>query len=57
MTKPIRNNDELAALTQTQARNWLIKYDRDAAEFWQSLPDSENFTQAVAENIRDFGFQ
>ena len=44
-------------ITQEQFRAWLIIYDPEGEAFWRSLPDDNNFRDAVYYNIRDFGFQ
>jgi hypothetical protein len=38
------------------ARAWLIENDPDAADFWRSLPAKTDFSTAVLENLRTFGF-
>ena len=41
--------------SQLQAREWLIRNDPEAAEFWESLPEDSDFIDAVRQNHRDFG--
>lgn len=46
---------EVNSMTQTDARNWLVKYDAEQADYWQNAPDDWDFVQCVRENLRDFG--
>ena len=40
---------------QIRAKNWLIKNDPEAADFWRAQPDTADFCEAVVTNLRDFG--
>lgn len=40
---------------QKAAKQWLIKNDPDAADFWSEQPDDSDFVQAKRENIATFG--
>lgn len=48
--------DDVQALTQEQAREWLIKYDKEAADYWRELPANTDFKRAVLDNCNDFGY-
>ena len=41
-------------LTNEEARDWLIRKDKEAAEFWQAA-ESGTLSDNVFDNIRDFG--
>ncbi len=41
--------------SQVAAREWLIRNDPEAADFWASLPPDSDFVDAVRQNHRDFG--
>lgn len=41
-------------MTPTQAREWLVKNDKEAADFWLAQPDA-GLIEAVGDNPRDFG--
>lgn len=41
-------------LTNEEARDWLMRKDKEAAEFWRES-ESEELRQCVFDNIRDFG--
>lgn len=47
---------EIDAMTQEEARQWLIANDREAADFWSELPAETDFKATVGDNCRDFGF-
>lgn len=40
---------------QEAARQWLIKNDREAADYWRNLPSTTDFIRAKLENLKDFG--
>ena len=41
-------------MTTLQAREWLVKNDKEAALFWTEQPE-EDLIEAVGDNLRDFG--
>lgn len=40
---------------QRLARQWLVVFDSEAADFWLSLPEDSDFVGAVRDNINSFG--
>ena len=59
MSTPVKRatcEADIAAMTQEEARKWLIANDREAADFWAGLPADTDFREAVRVNCRDFGF-
>ncbi len=57
MAKLIKNKSDLDALTQLEARDWLITNDREGAKFWRSLPLDTDFVLCVRDDIEGFGYQ
>ncbi|MBP3955454.1 hypothetical protein J8F10_09185 [Gemmata sp. G18] len=55
-TPPVTCQADIDAMTQEQARQWLIANDREAADYWAELPADTDFREAVTVNCRDFGF-
>lgn len=47
---------DITAMTQEEARQWLISNDREAAIFWAELPADTDFREDVRVNCRDYGF-
>lgn len=41
-------------MTNAQAREWLVKNDKEAASFWMEQPE-EGLVESVGDNLRDFG--
>ena len=42
-------------MTQSEARAWLIRNDREGANYWRSLPEATDFKAALQADLRDFG--
>ncbi len=53
----LRNPEDVAALTQEQARAWLIEHDNEAATFWQEQPADADFKANVLQNLKDYGWE
>ena len=44
-------------LTLDECLDWLVKYDPEAAQFWEQYHEVTELRGAVEDNLRDFGEQ